>query len=173
MKQYKSIFEAEDKKPKTQEIVDELINTGWSGDNESQMKAVQLLKGLATSDDPKANEFMKKLDKATSGMKSENGKSEKKESYTDYEIYRRGNEMPPKTNWSDFAEEFNIGISDMDVFANILGYRDFEDLDISISPKSLFKRDPRKFTKAIQKSALSARDFDVDDVKEIVDGLWG
>lgn len=54
-----------------QNIIDELISTGWSGDNKSQMKAVQLLKGLATSDDPKANDFMKKLDDFTSGMKSE------------------------------------------------------------------------------------------------------
>jgi hypothetical protein len=52
-------------------IIKELINTGWSGDNEAQMKAVQLLKGLATSDDPKSNKFMKELDKFTSGLKPE------------------------------------------------------------------------------------------------------
>lgn len=51
-------------------IIKELIDTGWSGSNEEQMKAVQLLKGLATSDDPKSNAFMKKLDKFTSGMKA-------------------------------------------------------------------------------------------------------
>lgn len=51
-------------------IIDELISTSWSGDNESQMKAVQLLKGVALSDDPAANTFMKALDKATSGMSS-------------------------------------------------------------------------------------------------------
>jgi hypothetical protein len=52
-------------------VIKELIDTSFGGDNESQMKAVQLLKGLATSDDPKANAFMKKLDKMTSGMKAE------------------------------------------------------------------------------------------------------
>ena len=62
---YKSVNE-EDEKAK--EIIKELIDTGWSGDNESQMKAVQLLKGLATSDSPEANAFMKKLDQATSAM---------------------------------------------------------------------------------------------------------
>lgn len=56
--------------PDVDAIIKELIDTGWSGDNESQMKAVQLLKGLATSDDPKSNAFMKKLDKFTSDMKS-------------------------------------------------------------------------------------------------------
>lgn len=50
-------------------IIDELISTSFGGDNESQMKAVQLLKGLATSDDPASNAFMKKLDNFTSGMK--------------------------------------------------------------------------------------------------------
>jgi len=53
---------------KTADIVKELQDTGWGGDNESQMKAVQLLKGLATSDDPEANAFMKKLDSYTSKM---------------------------------------------------------------------------------------------------------
>jgi len=54
-----------------QKVIKELIDTGWSGSNESQMKAVQLLKGLATSDDPASNAFMKKLDKFTSGLKAE------------------------------------------------------------------------------------------------------
>ncbi len=53
------------------EIIKELIDTGWSGSNEEQMKAVQLLKGLATSDDPASNAFMKKLDNFTSGLKAD------------------------------------------------------------------------------------------------------
>lgn len=52
-------------------IIKELIDTGWSKDNASQMKAVQLLKGIATSDEPEANAFMKKLDNFTSKMKGE------------------------------------------------------------------------------------------------------
>ena len=56
-------------------IIDELIDTSFGGSNEDQMKAVQLLKGLATSDDPASNAFMKKLDAWTSGLK----KSEKVE----------------------------------------------------------------------------------------------
>ena len=49
-------------------IIKELISTGWSGSNDEQGKAVQLLRGLAFSDDPLSNKFMKALDKATSGM---------------------------------------------------------------------------------------------------------
>lgn len=43
----------------------------FSGSNEDQMRGVQLLKGLATSDDAKANTFMKKLDKATTKISKE------------------------------------------------------------------------------------------------------
>ena len=60
----KNLQEKTDVKP----IIKELIDTGWSGDNEAQMKAVQLLKGLATSEDPMSNKFMKKLDDFTSGL---------------------------------------------------------------------------------------------------------
>ena len=70
--------EAEDSDSKgdanVQTIIDELISTGWSGSNKEQMKASQLLKGLATSDDPMSNKFMSALDKATSAMKVEDFK---------------------------------------------------------------------------------------------------
>lgn len=69
-----TIFEEADKKPKVNDIINELISTGWSGDNNSQMKAVQLLKGLSTSDEPEANAFMKALDKLTSGMNADDYK---------------------------------------------------------------------------------------------------
>jgi len=65
MEHQKNIAEAIDAK----KIIDELIDTSFGGSNESQMKAVQLLKGLATSDDPASNAFMKKLDAWTSGLK--------------------------------------------------------------------------------------------------------
>ena len=47
------------------------LKQNFGGSNEEQMKAVQLLKGLATSDDPKSNEFMKKVDKAITGISTE------------------------------------------------------------------------------------------------------
>lgn len=42
-------------------VIKDLIDTKASGDNEEQGKLVQLLRGLAFSDDPKSDEFMKKL----------------------------------------------------------------------------------------------------------------
>lgn len=56
-------FLSEEKVDVDQLIVD--LGMSMAGSNEEQMKAVQLLKGLALSDDPKANKFMKALDKAT------------------------------------------------------------------------------------------------------------
>lgn len=42
-------------------VIQDLIDTKSSDDNEEQGKLVQLLKGLAFSDDPKSDQFMKKL----------------------------------------------------------------------------------------------------------------
>lgn len=50
-------------------MIDTIINTNWSGDDKEQMRAISLMKGLATSDDPKARKFMKALDKSTSDLK--------------------------------------------------------------------------------------------------------
>jgi len=76
---YKRIFEVKDKKADKKDdkkssvgdTINSVIKTNWSGSNDEQMKAVQMLKFLATSDDPKSNAFMKKLDTATSSMEKE------------------------------------------------------------------------------------------------------
>ncbi len=81
MDHQKTLIEATD----TKSIIKALVDTSFGGDNESQMKAVQLLKGLATSDDPAANAFMKKLDTWTSGYKM-NEKVDLEESYTSNEL---------------------------------------------------------------------------------------
>jgi len=49
-------------------LIKDLGETNWSTDNEAQMKAVQLLKGLALSDDDLANQFMKAVDTATTSI---------------------------------------------------------------------------------------------------------
>jgi len=43
----------------------------FGGNNDSQMKGVQLLKGLATSDDPLANKYMNLLNTATTKISKE------------------------------------------------------------------------------------------------------
>ncbi len=47
------------------------MQDNFGGDNTSQMAGVQILKFLATSDDPKANEFMKALNTATTKISKE------------------------------------------------------------------------------------------------------
>lgn len=49
-------------------VIKALGDTDWGKDNEAQMKAVQLLKGIALSDDPKSNAFMKALSDASTGI---------------------------------------------------------------------------------------------------------
>lgn len=65
MDKYKSIYKEE---VDIKAIIKELIDTNWSGSNESQLKATELLRGISTSDDPMANKFMKYLDDFTSKM---------------------------------------------------------------------------------------------------------
>lgn len=50
------------------EVIKELGDTDWGKDNDAQAKAVQLLKGLAFSDDPLSNEFMQSLSKVSTGI---------------------------------------------------------------------------------------------------------
>ena len=59
-----------EEKTDTIKVIKDLA-TAYGDSNEDQGKMVQLLRGLAFSDDPKANEFMKKLDKATTQISKE------------------------------------------------------------------------------------------------------
>jgi len=61
-------------------IIADLGKTDWGKDNEAQMKAVQLLKGLALSEEPESNMFMKALsDASTDIAKAITSKEEKKD----------------------------------------------------------------------------------------------
>ena len=62
----------------TSKIIKELVDTDFSGSNESQGKGIELLKGLAFSDDAMANKFMKQLNSAYSKIGKEvlDGKKE-------------------------------------------------------------------------------------------------
>jgi len=76
---YPQLIEEEHKETITEaavaaSVIAELISTSWSGSNEAQMKAVQLLKGVALSDEANSNKFMKDLDKFTSGLNDEDYK---------------------------------------------------------------------------------------------------
>jgi tRNA G37 N-methylase TrmD len=59
------IIEAE---PSIQEIIKDFIETDWSKSQESAGQAINLLKGLAFSDDPVAKKFINDLDKLSNTM---------------------------------------------------------------------------------------------------------
>lgn len=65
------IREVSEEKVDAGEVIKELISSSFGGSNENQMKAVQLLKGLALSEDPRSNKFMKALDEWTSGLNAD------------------------------------------------------------------------------------------------------
>ena len=74
------------------EVIKSLADTDWGKDNEAQMKAVQLLKGLALSEEPASNAFMKGLSDASTAIAktilahSEGKKDEKEDKNESYSI---------------------------------------------------------------------------------------
>lgn len=88
-------------------------------------------------------------------------------------INEMGNPLPPKdSNWYEFAEAFDIGILDLDKFAYLLKFKNFRNMDRSISPKNLYHRDPAKFVKALQESSMTAEDMTKGQISKIVLNLW-
>ena len=94
------------------------LGGNFAGSNEDQMKAVQLLKGLALSDDPKANEFMEKLDAATSQISKEMS-----ESHHDYDKKKKVKKEEVET-----VEESKTLI---DLLNNIKNGGKIEDIDLT------------------------------------------
>ena len=79
------------------------------------------------------------------------------------------NDLPPKSsNYYDLAVALDIGTMDLDELAYILGFRDFREMDISISPKALAERDPEAFVMAVQDSSLRGEDMGPNEILELV-----
>lgn len=150
MNPYRKIFrEAE---PNVSKIIKDLIDTNWSGSVEEKMKAVSLLKGLATSKDKMAVKFMKDLDAATSKMKpatyNESLVREKKNlkenvqlrpfSNSDYRAYS-GVEVPP--NGSPMIGFFDLIIDReyQPTFDNLgISFEDFKNTAVIVDAKNIY-----------------------------------
>ena len=79
------------------------------------------------------------------------------------------NEAPPRdSNWYEFSKAIDIGVLDLDNIAYDLGFQDFRDMDISISPKALAERDPTSFAQAVQDSSIMAEDMGPNEILELV-----
>ena len=75
------------------------------------------------------------------------------------------NDAPPRvSNWSQFAAELDIGVLDLDEIAYALGFRDFADMDISITPRALADRDSQRFITVVQDHSLAAEDMSPDQI---------
>ena len=80
-----------------------------------------------------------------------------------------GNQAPPRdSNWYEFSKAIDIGVLDLDNIAYGLGFQDFRDMDISISPKALAERDPTSFVTAVQDSSVMAEDMGPNEILELV-----
>jgi len=84
-----------------------------------------------------------------------------------------GNPPPPSdSNWYEFAKEFDVGVLDLVPLAGILGYKSFKDMDMSISPKDLFKRNRKKFIDTLRFSSLLASDMTDEKIGNTILSLW-
>ena len=85
-----------------------------------------------------------------------------------------GNPAPPQnSNWRAFADALNIGVLDLDEMAYELGFTDFYDMDISISPRALASRDARRFVQAAQASSSAAQGMSFDEILTHADARGG
>ena len=113
---YKNIQEA---KFDINQVIKDL-GGNFAGSNEDQMKAVQLLKGLALSDDPKANEFMEKLDAATTQISKDMS-----------EGYGYGDNPKKKKKVKEEIETVEESKSLIDLLNNIKSGGKIEDIDLT------------------------------------------
>ena len=85
------------------------------------------------------------------------------------EYGRPSNDLPPRdSSYYDMAKKLDIGVLDLDNIAYDLGFTDFRDMDISISPKALAERDPENFVTAVQDSSMMGEDMGPNEILELV-----
>ena len=79
------------------------------------------------------------------------------------------NDLPPRdSNYYEMARALDIGVLDLDNIAYDLGFRDFRDMDASISPKALAERDPENFAIAVQDSSMAGARMGPNEILELV-----
>jgi hypothetical protein len=84
------------------------------------------------------------------------------------------NDPPPReSNWSDFAKGIDVGVLDLDTIAYDLGFRDFADMDISMTPRDLASRDPERFVQVVRDSSVMALNMSPDEILTYADARGG
>jgi len=89
-----------------------------------------------------------------------------------YDMARQLNDLPKDSNWTDFASMFDIGVLDLDKFAYLMKFKNFENLDMSISPKDLLRKKGKKFIEALRDSSLKANKMSDKEIINSINSLW-
>jgi len=76
-------------------------------------------------------------------------------------------DIDKKSNWYQFAKDMDIGKLDMETLAIEMGFKHFNDMDQSISPRSLYRRGKGKFVNAVQTVSIHASGLSSLDIGKI------
>lgn len=83
---------------------------------------------------------------------------------------RGANPLPEEnSSWHSLAKIFNIGELDLDEFAFGMKFKGFKDLEISISPKELYKRDPKRFVEVLQTASAKASHMSPLEISDLIE----
>ncbi len=82
---------------------------------------------------------------------------------------RRFNNPPVRSNWSYFAEKWNMGVADLDDFARYMGYRDFDEMESRISPWELYNKSKVKFKYALRKTSDKGYQYFKEQPREVIE----
>jgi len=72
---------------KAEQVISDLVKTNFSKDNDSQAKALELMKGLAFSDEEISNKFFAHLEKAVNSFKTKDTTNEGYEFVDDVNVF--------------------------------------------------------------------------------------
>ena len=105
------------------------------------------------------------------GMKRDEEGKDSVDLNTDEDV-GKGNPPPSEdSNWYRLATNFDIGVLDLNDFAGRMGFDDFDDLDASISPNSLYDRDPEKFVTALKSSSQEAANMNGFELEGLIESI--
>ena len=92
--------------------------------------------------------------------------------FSDYLEQIYGNRpIKSNSNWSGFANVFDIGELDLDTIAKAMNYKNFANLDSSISPKALLKNKKSKFIKTIQDNSILGGKKTESEIIQMIENL--
>ena len=84
-------------------------------------------------------------------------------------INERRGALDDTSNWHKFHKVFDMDWDEMDDFAYNMGYNSLKDMDMSITPAKLYKKNPNKFTKEIKNASMFASMKSNGQIKQFVD----